>query len=85
MKAVIVAVLMAFGAFTFAVPAAQAGNAHECYAWWGVRYQVGRHYGCWTVRYGKQGWNNSCNCKFRQKVFLRDGKRVVGTVRECTN
>ena len=81
----IVAVLMAFGAATFAVPAAQAGNAHDCYAWWGVRYHVGRLYGCWTVRYGKQGWNNNCNCEFRQRVFLRDGKRLVGTVRECTN
>ena len=85
MKVMIFCVLMAFGATTFAVPAAQAASANQPYFWKGIRYQIGSFYGCWTVRYGKQGWNNNCNCEFRQRVFLRDGKRFVGTVRECTN
>ena len=85
MKALIVAALMAFGATSFAMPAAQAASFNDYYAWKGVRYDVGRFYGCWTVRYGKHGWNRNCDCEVRQRVILRDGERIVRTVRECRN
>ena len=85
MKAMIVAALMAFGAAAFSVPAAQAVSLDGYYAWKGVRYEIGRYYGCWTVRYGKYGWNRNCDCELRQRTFLRDGKRVIRTVRECSD
>lgn len=85
MKTLIGAALMVLGATVFSAPPAQADSSNEPYFWKGIRYQIGPFYGCWTVRYGKQGWNNNCNCEFVQKVILRDGKRIVRTVRECSN
>ncbi len=84
MKTVVGAVLIALGAVVFSGPT-QAAGAKEPYFWKGFRYQIGPYYGCWTVRYGNQGWNNNCNCEFVQRVVLRDGKRVVQMVRECSN
>ena len=84
MKAMIGVALMVLGVVFSAAPS-QADSANEPYFWKGIRYQIGPFYGCWTVRYGKQGWNNNCNCDFVQRVVVRDGKRFVRTVRECSN
>ena len=84
MKAMIGVALMVLGVVFSAAPS-QADSASEPYFWKGIRYQIGPFYGCWTVRYGKQGWNNNCNCDFVQRVVVRDGKRFVRTVRECSN
>ena len=85
MKTMIAAILMAFGATMFAAPAAQAANLTDLFVWKGVRYDLWRYHGCWIVRYGQQGWNRNCNCEVRQRVFVRNGQRLVGTVRECSN
>lgn len=84
MKTVISAALMVLSVM-FSVASSNAAGANEPYFWKGIRYQIGPFYGCWTVRYGNQGWNNSCNCEFVQRVVLRDGKRIVQTVRECSS
>ena len=85
MKAMIGIALMIFGATAALAPPVQAASANEPYFWKGIRYQIGSFYGCWTVRYGKQGWNNNCDCEFVQRVVTRDGKRYVRTVRECNS
>ena len=84
MKAMIGVALMVLGVVFSAAPS-HADSANEPYFWKGILYQIGPFYGCWTVRYGKQGWNNNCNCDFVQRVVVRDGKRFVRTVRECSN
>ncbi len=84
MKTVIGVTLMALGV-VFSTAPSQADSAREPYFWKGIRYQIGPFYGCWTVRYGQQGWDNNCNCDFVQRVVVRDGKRFVRTVRECSN
>jgi len=85
MKIMMGAVLMVLGATVFSAPLVQTASANEPYFWKGIRYQIGPFYGCWTVRYGTQGWNNNCNCEFVQRVVLRDGKRFVRMVRECSD
>jgi hypothetical protein len=85
MKAMIGALLVVVSATAFSVLPGEAAGSAEPYFWKGFRYQIGPFYGCWTIRYGQQGWNNNCDCEFVQRVVLRNGKRTVQTVRECSN
>jgi len=84
MRTIICAALIGLGTMVLPVLPTYAASAGEPYFWKGFRYQIGPFYGCWTVRYGSQGWNNNCDCEFVQRVVVRDGKRVVQTVRECS-
>jgi hypothetical protein len=85
MKAMIGALLMVLSAAAFSAVSTQAASANEPYFWKGFRYQVGPYYGCWVVRYNQRGWNENCDCQSVQRVVVRDGRRFVTTVRECSN
>jgi hypothetical protein len=85
MRALIGTFMIVLAATAFSVVPTQSASTSKPYFWKGVRYQIGPFYGCWTIRYGKQGWNNNCDCEFVQRVVWRDGKRLVQTVRECSN